>query len=626
MGEHKVRQVSDEDRGKFIHKLLLDIEALEHMLEHNMIEKGFLRVGAEQEFCVMDSDWSPSRKALDILKDINDPHFTTELGLFNLEVNLDPIELGPDSFTTMENSLHKLLDKALSKARRFDNRILLTGILPTILKRHLTDEYMTPSPRYKALNDAIRHIRGRDFELHLIGVDELSLTHDTVLFEACNTSFQMHLQIDPDDFVPSYNWAQTIAGPLLAVSANSPLLLGRELWSETRIALFQQSIDTRCTSSYLNEMEPRVTFGKNWIKSVTDIYKDDISRYKIILSSDIEENSVELLRNGQVPKLRAMNLHNGTIYRWNRPCYGTTNGVPHLRIENRYIPSGPSIADEVATFALWAGAMLGRPNEYDRMQALMDFRDVKANFINAARSGSVARMHWMGRQESAGRLVDEVLIPIAEKGLLSINMAKEDIERYMDIVRQRIHGKTGSRWIVKNYRALLQQEKREDALTHLTSSMFRYQRTSKPVNEWGNIFKAPIATVRHVSRYMTTHLFTTHESDLASMVEKVMLWKNIHHMPVENDSGEFVGLITFTNINAHRKEMDTDPYLTAAAIMVTDVITIGEDERIEDAVELMKKQAIGSLPVVQERKLLGILTRNDLVKYFNERSPENERI
>ncbi len=622
MGEHKVRKVGDKDRGRFIHKLLLDIESLEYMLDHDMIEKGYRRIGAEQEFCVTDSDWSPSRKALEILNAINDPHFTTELGLFNLEANLDPIELGPESFGKLENELRSLLKKASDVALEHDSRILITGILPTILKRHLTNDYMTPSPRYKALNDAIRTIRGRDFELHLIGVDELSLTHDSVLFEACNTSFQMHLQVDPDDFVPSYNWAQTISGPLLAVSANSPLLLGRELWSETRIALFQQSIDTRCTSSYLNEMEPRVTFGKNWITSVTDIYKDDISRFKIILGSDIEENSLEMLKGGQIPKLRAMNLHNGTIYRWNRPCYGTTNGVPHLRIENRYIPSGPSIADEIATFALWVGLMLGRPKEYDHMDSLMDFRDVKANFINAARSGSVARMHWMGQQESAGRLVHELLIPIAEKGLQRIGMAKDDIDGYMTVIRQRIFGKTGSRWQINNYRKLLEEEKREDALTHLTSSIYDYQQTMKSVNEWGGVTKATVDTIRHVSRYMTTHLFTAHEHDLARMVENVMIWKSIHHMPVENDRGEFVGLITFTNINNSRAAMEKDPYLAASEIMVTDLVTIAEDENIEKAVALMKEHQIGSLPVVQERRLIGILTRNDMLKYFNERSSE----
>ncbi|MCA6078727.1 CBS domain-containing protein [Fulvivirga sedimenti] len=617
MGEHKVRQVGKKDRGHFIHKLLLDIEALEYMLEKAIIEPGFLRIGAEQEFCIVNNDWSPSTSAMEILKAIDDPHFTTELGLFNLELNLDPVRLGPDSFLHMEESLKSLLKKAAEAAKTLDNKILLTGILPTVLKRHLTDDYMTPIPRYKALNDVIRQIRGRDFELHLIGVNELSLTHDSVLFEACNTSFQMHLQIDPDDFVPSYNWAQTIAGPLLAISTNSPLLLGRELWSETRIALFQQSIDTRCTSSFLNEMEPRVTFGKNWIKSVTDIYKDDVARYKILLSSDIEEDSMQVLRDGGIPKLRALNLHNGTIYRWNRPCYGTTNGVPHLRIENRYIPSGPSVIDEIANFALWVGLMVGRPKEYDRMEDLMDFRDVKINFINAARSGSVASMYWMDGRMSVGRLVEEVFIPIAIDGLNRIGLTEQEIWRYMNVIRERIHGVTGARWMIRNYRELLTQEKREDALTLLTGAIHDYQQTELSVNEWGGAGHTDLGLVRHVSRHMTTHLFTAHEHDLAKMVERVMEWKNIHHMPVENSDGEFVGLITSTNIEVHREKIRENPYLTAADIMVVDLITVTEDKLIEEAIDLMQHHGIGSLPVVQDKRLIGILTRNDLANYRN---------
>jgi gamma-glutamyl:cysteine ligase YbdK (ATP-grasp superfamily) len=171
MGEHKVRRITDKERGRFIHKLLLDIEALEYMLDGNMFEKGYLRIGAEQEFCVTNSDWSPSKSALEVLDRINDPHFTTELGLFNLEVNLDPVNLASDSFQRMEASLRSLLAKAAAAANQLDNRIILTGILPTILKRHLTDDYLTPSPRYAALNEAILQIRGRDFELHLICVD-----------------------------------------------------------------------------------------------------------------------------------------------------------------------------------------------------------------------------------------------------------------------------------------------------------------------------------------------------------------------------------------------------------------------------------------------------------------------
>ena len=196
---------------------------------------------------------------------------------------------------------------------------------------------MTQSPRYWAMNEVIKKARGSDITLKIRGVDELLVTHDSVLFEACNTSFQLHLQIDPKDFTSSYNWAQAITGPVLSISANSPLLLGRELWSETRIALFQQSIDTRNASYALKNQEARVSFGNQWSKgSAADIFKNDLANHKILLAREIEQNALDELDQGTIPKLDALCLNNGTLYRWNRPCYGVGGGKPHLRIENRY--------------------------------------------------------------------------------------------------------------------------------------------------------------------------------------------------------------------------------------------------------------------------------------------------
>ena len=243
----------------------------------------------------------------------------------------------------MEHQLTTLIDRARHVANQHKQNLVLTGILPTVRRSEVAPDYMTPNPRYTALGNVIREIRGNDFELHIQGVDELMMRHESILFEACNTSFQVHLQIHPDDFVDQFNWAQAIAGPMLASAVNSPLLLGKELWCETRIALFQQSIDMRSASHALRERQPRVAFGTGWVKnSVVDIYKEDIARYTLLLTSEIAEDSVEALNDGKVPELSALRLHNGTIYKWNRACYGISKGVPHLRIENRYLPSGPT--------------------------------------------------------------------------------------------------------------------------------------------------------------------------------------------------------------------------------------------------------------------------------------------
>ena len=119
-----------------------------------------------------------------------------------------------------------------------------------------------------------------------------------------------------------YNISQLISGPVLAVSTNSPMLFGKRLWNETRIAVFQQSTDTRIIGSYHPETLPRVTFGNEWIdKSIIEIFKEDIIRYKILLKQLTQSKD-----NNKIPKMKALSLHNSTVYRWNRPCYGIYKG------------------------------------------------------------------------------------------------------------------------------------------------------------------------------------------------------------------------------------------------------------------------------------------------------------
>ena len=220
------------------------------MIEEGMIESGISRIGAEQELCLTDFEFSPATNNLEVLKAINDPHFVPEIAKFNIEANLDPQEFKKDCFLKMEKQLRTLLEKADKITQKKNTHIVMTGILPTLRKEHLQFEYMTPNPRYEALNETMKEQRGSDFEMHIMGIDELITSHSNILFEACNTSFQVHLQIDPSEFADKYNWAQLIAGPVVAISANSPLLLGKRLWKETRIALFQQSVGHQKLNKY----------------------------------------------------------------------------------------------------------------------------------------------------------------------------------------------------------------------------------------------------------------------------------------------------------------------------------------------------------------------------------------
>lgn len=621
MGESGVDIISgSEMRAAFIGHLLNDIKALESMLERGMIEDGITRIGAEQEFCLVTDQWKPSKRALEVLNSINDPHFTTELARFNLEINLDPLTLQDRCFSDMEQRLIAFLRKADQAAKKYNNRVILTGILPTISKRELELEFMTPSPRYWALNDMTKALRGADFELYIRGVDELSITHDSVLFEACNTSFQMHLQIAPSDFISSYNWAQAISGPLLGISTNSPLLLGRELWYETRIALFQQSIDTRNTSYALKEQAPRVTFGNEWAHtSIAEIFKNDIARHKVILAKNIDSSSLEELEQGQVPKLQALNLHNSTVYHWNRACYGVGNGRPHLRIENRYIPAGPTTMDEMANFAFWVGMMMGRPAAFNDLPGIMDFRDAKSNFIKAARTGKESVMNWMGEQLSVRKLVSRELLPIAYEGLKKAHIHQEDIEHYLGIIENRAKKETGSQWSIRNYRKLRTSQKKDDALLMLTKAIYKNQWSGIPVHNWPAVDPALEAHEASwlVGHIMSTELFTVNENDLADLATSVMCWKKIHHLPVETRSGQLGGLLTWTHMKRHHESCENTTHCLVSEIMTRDVITVRPETEIKTAIYLMKRNEIGCLPVVQDRHLVGIITIKDVIPYDN---------
>ena len=215
-----------EERSIYFHRLLTDIDALEEMLQKGMFLKEPIHIGAEQEFCLVNKNWEPSNKAMEILADIKDPHFTSELTLYNLEINLDPRPLKGTCFSEMHRQLNTLLDYGQEIADKHGNYVILTGILPTISTFYLSEDYMTPKERYKILSDAIQKVRKSDLEVHIKGVDEINLHHDSIMYEGCNTSFQAHLQIDPDQFADTYNWAQAISGPILSVCSNSPMLMG----------------------------------------------------------------------------------------------------------------------------------------------------------------------------------------------------------------------------------------------------------------------------------------------------------------------------------------------------------------------------------------------------------------
>lgn len=623
MAADATSRAEGERLRRFTQKLLADVQALERILEEGLIEAGKRRIGAEQELFLVDRHWRPAPVNMEVLEDLDDPRFTTELGRFNMEFNLDPIELGPRCLHQMEEALEGLLGRAREAAARRGARLVLTGILPTIEKSDLTLDNLTPRQRYAHLNEAMTRLRGDVYELRIKGYDELQLQHDNVMLEACNTSFQVHFQVRAEEFARLYNIAQAVAGPVLAAGTNSPLLFGKRLWRESRIPLFQQSVDTRAPSPHLRELTARVSFGRRWVdESVLEIIREDIARYRILLSADIEQDPFAELDAGRAPKLEALQLFNGTVYRWTRPCYGISDGKPHLRIENRVLPSGPTVLDEMGSAAFWFGLMASLADELDDVRRVMDFAAVKENFIAAGRLGLGAQFTWGERRNvPAAELIGEELLPRARSGLQGLGVTGDDIDRYLGVVEERVRTQqTGSQWILDSWAALRDAGTPVERLAAITAGMTTRQEKGEPVHEWEPARLEEAGGWRshylRVAQVMTTDLFTVNQDELIDLVACLMDWQHIRHVPVEDHEHRLVGLVTHRSLLrrlARERSGGRDEAVPVRDIMETEVVTTTPETSTLEAIRLMKERRIGCLPVVEEGRLIGLLTERNFL-------------
>lgn len=636
MGSFDIGQVhGEEERRRFSRQLIQDLRALEHMLEAGMLDPEVRHIGAEQEMFLVDRQWQPAPVAAQILEACGDPQLVPELTRFNLEFNLDPVPFGGTCLSDMERVLDEKLATVRQAAEACDARVVLAGILPTI---HLSDvslENMTPHPRYRALNDAIARLRGGPLEIQIRGVDELYLKHESIMLEGCNTSFQTHFQVAPHEFARYYNVAQVVAAPVLAAATNSPILFGKRLWRETRIALFQQAVDTRSTNLYLREMSPRVHFGSGWAREdVTELFKEDIARFRIILTGGEMEDPFEVLERGDVPALSALQLHNSTVYRWNRACYGVSHGRPHLRIENRILPSGPTPADEVANAAFWFGLVSGLARVEPDIRSAIDFDAAKSNFIASARLGLASQLDWLhGRREPAHQLIYDELIPLAGEGLAASGIADADIQRYLGIVDDRVRSRqTGSQWQLVSYNGMRGRASRAERLSALTAAMVTRQEEGRPVHEWtvAEIDESGVrSSVRSstIEQFMTTDLFTVNENELVELVACLMDWQHIRHILVEDDQQRLVGLVSHRNVLRFLAKAGPSRQgsgIPVSEIMVRDPISTDPHAPTMDAVRLMRRHKIGALPVVRDGRLVGIVTERDFIRLAAELLEEGE--
>jgi CBS domain-containing protein/gamma-glutamylcysteine synthetase len=621
-------ELDGEQRRVFMRRLLDDLRALERMLNEGMIEEGVRRIGAEQEMFLIDRNWRPANAALELLEKLDDPRFTTELGLFNLELNLDPQIFGGDCLRNMERQLNELLSKLRRIASEDGVEIVLAGILPTLRKSDLGLENMTPKPRYQALNRAMSALRGGAYEFHIKGLDELMVRHDSLMLEACNASFQVHFQVGGDEFPNLYNIAQVVAAPVLAAGVNSPLLFGRQLWRETRIALFQQAVDTRSSIHFLRERYPRVRFGNGWVhKSVLEIFQEDVSRFRTLVATDLEGDPLAALQEGKIPQLSALRLHNGTVYRWNRACYGMTDGKPHLRIENRILPSGPTVLDEVANAAFWFGLISALSSKFEDITQVMEFEDAKMNFNAAARLGLGAQFAWFdGETLPAANLICDHLLPMARDGLEKRGIDARDVDRYLGVIDERVGGyRTGAQWMVNSLTGMRGRGTMGERLNALTAAIVSRQQTDKPVAQWDPAKLEEAGGWQRnfllVEQYMTTDLFTVSADESLDLVASLMEWERIRHIPVEDANHRLVGLVSYRSLLAlmARGQLgDRGKHISVSEIMRKDPITVSPDASTLEAIGLMIHHGVGCLPVVKDDQLAGIITERDLMNVAAE--------
>ena len=615
--------LGSKEKDTFIKYLLNDIKALEYMIEQGMIEEGKRRIGAEQELCLVDNTWRPAPIILDTLSKIKDKHFTTELAKFNLEINLDPLEFRGACLTTLEQDLKEKIIVANEVLSEYNAKAILTGILPTIRHKDLDISNITPLDRYYALAEGLSKLKGGKFEFHISGTDELITTHDTVMFESCNTSYQLHYQVSVEEFVDLYNWAQLVSGPVLAASTNSPLLLGKRLWRETRIALFQQSIDIRQAKDHLRERSSRVSFGNKWIyESIVEAFKEDIVRFETLLMNDLKTNSMKMLEEGKVPTLDALLVHNSTIYKWNRPCYGIYKGKPHFRIENRYLASGPTIIDQVANAAFWFGLMAGLPDEYKNVQKKFEFDEAKTNFLKAARDGLDNSFVWFNNiRISAKELILKEMLPIAREGLRKENVDEKDINRFLNIIEERVEsGQTGSQWMLESYSSLRKTGTRDQALVATTAAIYNRQQEMTPIHKWSpaNINEAGnfLNYYLHIDQIMTTDIVTVHENDLIDLVANIMDWKQVKDVPVENEEGELVGLMTAGLLVNYLCKTSKEKKQNSRIkdVMIKNPVSVSPETSIRDALNTMIEEKTSCLTVVQDKRIVGVVTDRHFVK------------
>ncbi|MFI1959386.1 glutamate--cysteine ligase [Streptomyces althioticus] len=504
MGEKVVAGQFDlSDRQRYREKLRRCLTGLERLLAEKRFDRPRNLMGLEIELNLAGADGMPKMLNAQVLERIASRDFQTELAMFNLEVNIAPHRLGGRVFDQLDEELRTSLSYADRKAREVDAGIVMIGILPTLDRDDLVSSNLSAVDRYALLNDQIVAARGEDFTLDIDGVERLRCTSKSIAPEAACTSVQLHLQVTPERFPDVWNAAQAVAAAQIAVGANSPFLFGRELWRESRPPLFQQSTDTRPPELQAQGVRPRTWFGERWVTSAFDLFEENLRYFPALLPICDEEDPLEVLDRGDVPALSELVLHNGTVYRWNRPVYDIADGVPHLRVENRVLPAGPTVTDVIANAAFYYGLVRALAEDSRPVWSRLPFEAAAANFDAACKDGIDARFTWPRRGRLGGlgevdavTLVREELLPLAEAGLDAWGIEPADRDRYLGVIEERCRRRVnGASWQAATFhRALDAGLGREEALAATTRRYRDLTKQGEPLHTWPVGLPEPVPT------------------------------------------------------------------------------------------------------------------------------------
>ncbi|MGP5195920.1 glutamate--cysteine ligase [Arthrobacter rhombi] len=472
-------------RTRYRERLNENLETFEDFLSNGHFAASGT-IGVELELNLANEDFTPAMRNTQVLESIADEAFQTEIGAFNIELNHPALDVSGRGLRELEEGLRAQLNHADARADEVGADLLMTGILPTLRPEQLQDpDWMSTGKRYAALNTSVLQARGEDVLIDISGQERLRFYAPTIAPEAACTSVQLHVQLSPAEFAPAWNAAQIIAGPQIALAANSPVFLERVLWHETRIELFKQSIDTRAPEMRAQGVRPRVWFGDRWITSIFDLFEENV-RYFPALLPELAGRRPQKTKAG-APYLHELRLHNGTVYRWNRPIYDPGVEIPNLRLENRLLPAGPSVLDTVANAAFFFGLVRRLRTSQRPLWSRMAFGTATENFLACARDGLHATVYWPGVGEiPVSELIVRHLIPLAAEGLTDLGVDDAVAARYLDVLRERARTEqNGALWQIQSLERLEERGlDRRHALMEMTRLYWDHMHHSGPVHEW----------------------------------------------------------------------------------------------------------------------------------------------